>query len=499
MAEFALWDLFAAVSGSVVQPRVGIMAHDSIEHVAAMLGCYRARVVPFNINFRYEHHDLSYLIADARPAALFVSASLEPVVRRAVSESPGKAPLVIVIGEADTQGSASFAQALATDVSADLPVPTPDDRYLLYTGGTTGKPKGTIWRHADIAAVAMGGSDPISRQEFASLAEVSASAADQPPRQEMFAPPLIHGLGQWGTFRALVQAATVIMSPHTESFRATEVLEACRAHEVWSLAIAGDAFGVPLIEHLAEHPMQLPHLRRIATGSVRMSAGTKTRLMNLLPDVTIIEGVGGSETGAQMITATVPGQEVPPTTTFEPRPGTVILDDARARVLGPGEPDEGWLASSGRIPMGYLGDADRTQRLFVTVDGVRYIVGGDRATWAYNGMVQLVGRSSLVINSGGEKVFVEEVESALLLHGGVRDAVVCGIPHERWGTQVAAAVTVDPATHTSVEAIRSSARSHLASYKVPGRIVIVDEIPRTPAGKVSYEWVRRVLAEHSST
>jgi acyl-CoA synthetase (AMP-forming)/AMP-acid ligase II len=258
---------------------------------------------------------------------------------------------------------------------------------------------------------------------------------------------------------------------------------------VFTLSIVGDAFARPLVDQLRSTRYDLSALKVLGSGGAILSAPLKQALLELLPDVVIIDGFGASETGAQGATATAAGSEAP--TAFHMDEHTVVLDETLSRQLRPGEADTGWVARCGHVPLGYLGDEAKTKQTYRVIDAVRYSVPGDRAQITADGGIRILGRDSACINTGGEKVFAEEVERALKRHPAVYDVLVTGTPSERWGEQVTAVVALRPGASASEAELRAAAAADLARYKLPRAFVFVEAVRRTPTGKPDYLWAKQ--------
>jgi 3-oxocholest-4-en-26-oate---CoA ligase len=392
-------------------------------------------------------------------------------------------------GHALLAGAQWFDDAIAAypDSIPDV-ARTPDDLYGLYTGGTTGMPKLVLWRQADAFPPLFGGRRP-DQCEWESIDEIVAASGSG--LRHMPVAPFMHAAGQWPAVRALVSGSTLVVPPVTKAFEPRQFVDLVEQEEVELSNVVGDAFIWPIVDELRARPRALPTLKRIGTGGSAASPRVREALLELLPHVEIYETAGASETGALLAHSTRAGGPFV-SGAFSLLPGACVLADDRSRVLGADANQVGWLAASGRVPLGYLGDAVKTAATFPTMDGLRYTIPGDRVLLRADGLVDLLGRDSGMINTGGEKVFAEEVERALVMHPGVHDAVVCARPSERWGSDVVAVVAADDAVDDN--AIRDTVRAQLASYKVPKAIIRVPELRRGPNGKVDLAWAR-TLAE----
>ena len=469
------------------QSTVGLFLYNGNEYLEAMLGAYAARVAPFNINWRSTAEELTYLLVDGRAEALVYHRSLAGVVRDALGA--GASPRLLL--EVDDDGALPTAVgvpgALAYEAALAGAVPqwlagTPDDLYVLYTGGTTGRPKGTLWRQADFVAGALG----IRHQ---SVAEVLAGAGNGAKLRALPSPPLIHGAAQWNAWSAWLGGGTVVIQSVVHHFDPVDVLDTAARHAVTSMQIVGDAFGRPLLDALDHRPVALPALRFVTSGGTALSPDVRAGLHAALPGVTILDIMGSSESGRLAVathTATRSGG-------FVPSGASTVVSDDRTRLVPRDDEHVGWLATTGPIPLGYLNDPDKTAATFPEIDGARYTVPGDRARWRPDGTMEVLGRDASVINTGGEKVFAEEVEAVLKVHPAVVDALVVGRPHPVLGNEVCAVVAVRPGQTVSLEELRALAGEHLSRYKLPRLLVTTDAVPRSPAGKPDYGWARSQL------
>ena len=449
------------------------------EYLEGMVGGYLARVGPTNVNYRYTAAEVRYLLDDSQARAAIVHRRFASLVQ--------DVDVLLVVDDGSggpvPDDALDYEAALASAPHVALPEPTPDDVYVVYTGGTTGRPKGVLWRQADFLTSAVG-----VRGTYDDLA---AAAAAAPPHRlrALPAPPLMHGAAHWNSMSCFAAGGTVVLQDHPEHFDPDDVLDTIERERCTSLNIVGDAFGIPLADAIESRPgRDLSSLRHLVTGGAVLAAATKERLTRLVPGLRIVDIVGSSESGRQgMARGTGTG-------TFHRSGDAVVLDDARRRVLPVDDRTVGWLATSGAIPRGYLGDPDKTAATFPVVDGVRYVVAGDRARWADDGGIELLGRESATINTGGEKVFAEEVEVAVRSHPAVADAVVVGRPSERWGEEVAAVIAVRSGDDVSDDDLRAACAEVLARYKLPRVFVRVPRVQRTPSGKPDYAWARSVVS-----
>lgn len=471
------------------QSTVGLVMHNRCEYLEAMLAGYRARAVPFNVNHNYTPGELRALLDMVATEAVVYERRLGPLLAEALA---GRDPLLIDVddgsGTAALPGSTPYEEAVAHPEVDAAVEPSPDDLYMVCTGGTTGAPKAVLWRQADIFVSGMGGSESATEESLAKTA-----AAGMGPW--FAAPPLMHAAAQWTAFAGMHLGATVVLHDDSTRFDAGAILDVAEREQVAVMSIVGDAYARPIIEELRRAPRDLSSLQRLATGGAFTSDECKEALLELLPGVTIVDGYGASETGGMAYGARTRAASAPG---FSPAAGALVLSADRSRVLAPGDDEIGWTARSGRVPLGYLGDAERTEATFPVVDGRRFAVPGDRATLDPDGTIRILGRDSMVVNTGGEKVFVEEVEKALLRHPAVADALVVGRRSERFGQEVVAIVQLRGGSEgVSPAELREFTTKSIARFKAPRAIAFCDAIGRHPTGKPDYQWAR-ALAESAT-
>jgi acyl-CoA synthetase (AMP-forming)/AMP-acid ligase II len=310
--------------------------------------------------------------------------------------------------------------------------------------------------------------------------------------------PLMHGAAQWAAFISLCGGRPFVMPPTTTHFDPAEALALASRERVMSLSMVGDAFGRPLADELESGDYDLSGLFVLVTGGAALSAPLKQRFVDLVPHLTVLDAGGSSESGAQMIQASSRQQGA--SGRFAPNPGAVVVSADMTRILSPGDDEMGWLAQQGLIPLGYLGDPEKTARTFPVIDGIRHSVPGDRARWFADGQIELLGRDSVTINSGGEKIFAEEVEAAIAEHPAVYDVVVTSRPSARWGNEVVAIVALADGEQAlqqgMADSIIAEAARHLARYKLPKAVVFRDRLQRSPSGKADYRWAKAQAAQN---
>ena len=468
------------------QDHLAVYLHNGNEYLEAMLGAFKARVAPFNVNYRYVAEELQYLLTDANATAVVVHSAFAPTLAEVLPSLP-QVRVILQVPDASGHellpGAVWYEDALAAASPAAPPVtPSPDDLYILYTGGTTGMPKGVLWRQADAWAGCFGG------PELPTLAEVVATATGG--LKALLAPPFMHGAGHWMSFRTWNTGGTVYVQDVPERLDPADVWGLVEREQLNFLLIVGDAFARPLLDQLASGTHDVSSLTVLLSGGAPLSAPLKEEFLRRIPALMIVDGLGSSEVGGQLSHVSAGGGAT--TGTFPRTPGNHVLSADLDRELTPGDPEIGWLAKSGRLALGYLGDRAKTERTYPVIGGVRYGVPGDRARLRADEVIELHGRDSVTINSGGEKIFAEEVEAALKHHPDVYDCLVAGRPSERWGNEVVAVVRLREGAAPDEAALLAEAERHIARYKLPKAFVFVDEVVRSPSGKADYRWAKQM-------
>jgi acyl-CoA synthetase (AMP-forming)/AMP-acid ligase II len=475
--------------------RVGIALRNGHEHLEALLAAYKVRAVPFNVNYRYTAAEMTYLLGDARPRVVLHGPDLGDAVDPAVAalRADGEDVAALVGRGAPHEDRLAVAPAARPDGDGR----SGDDRYLLYTGGTTGMPKGVEWRHEDILFAALGAGrgaavlDSEPPDVPRTPAELVERAADGRSRA-VTASPLIHGTAQWVALGTLLAGGTVVTLP-SSTFVAADLWDLVEAEQASLVVIVGDAFARPLADALTAEPRRwsLESLVAVVSGGAVLSPAVRAELTGHLPWVAVVDGYGTSETGGQGNAVAWPGQDASPAARFPLGDHTAVLDDDLEPLIpGIDTGRIGLIARRGHIPLGYRNDPERTAVTFPVIAGERWAVPGDLGRVEADGTVTLLGRGASSINTGGEKVFPDEVEAVLKAHPAVFDAAVVGVPDERWGERVVAVVASRQGRPLALDDLDAHCREHLASFKVPRRIVGVAEVRRLPSGKVDHAWVR---------
>jgi 3-oxocholest-4-en-26-oate---CoA ligase len=466
----------------------GIRAGDSIaiyswnraEWIEAWWAAYKIRAVPININYRYVGEELRYILDNSDTKAIIHEPEFAEVLHGLLPQLP-QVVTTLEMGDA-------YERALAAaSPTRDFGQRSPDDIYMLYTGGTTGMPKGVMWRQEDIFFAAMGGngfggSPPVERPS--DLAE--RAIANGGIFRSLVLPPLMHGAAQWGGCNAItgVFAGGTMVLYTAHGFDPHAAWELAEREKVTGIAVVGDAMGRPLVEAYRDgtRTYALPSLFSFGSGGAILSPTVKEAIKECFPNIIVSDAYGASETGA----GGAPAESSGTSPRFTLTPEVTVLDDELQPVV-PGSGVIGRLARRGHIPLGYYKDEVKTASTFLTAaDGIRYVIPGDFATIEEDGLVTLLGRGSQCINTGGEKVYPEEVEIVLKEHPEVYDALVVGVPDERFGERIAALVQPREGSSPTLDSLRALCRTRLAGYKAPRQVVLVNEMPRSPAGKADY-------------
>jgi 3-oxocholest-4-en-26-oate---CoA ligase len=489
----------SALAGHQVgQDLVGLYAYNGNEFVEALLGAFAARVAPFNVNFRYVKSELQYLLADSGATALIYHAAFAPRIAEVLPDLPALKVLIQIADDSGNpllDGAVDYESALQSAPPPAALQHSPDDLYVLYTGGTTGMPKGVLWRQHDIFMTSFGGRNLVTGECVSSIDEITARVAANPGTKLLILPPLIHGAAQWSVMTAITTGQTLVFPTVVDHLDADEVVRTIEREQVVSVTVVGDAMARPVCAAVEKGIADVSSLAVVANGGALLTPYVKERLIQALPNTMVVDGVGSSETGSQMSHLSTTGAVS--TGTFNPGPDTFVAAEDFGSLLQPGHDGMGWLAQRGYVPLGYKGDAAKTAATFPVIDGIRYAIPGDRARHRADGVIELLGRDSVTINSGGEKIFVEEVETAIASHPAVADVVVTGRPSERWGQEVVAVVALANNANANAGELTAHAAKTLARYKLPKAVVFRPVIERSPSGKADYRWAREQAVQEA--
>ena len=470
---------------------VGLHLQNCAEYVEAMLAAFKLRAVPVNVNYRYVTDELRYLLDNSDSVAVVTQPSLRDRVDAVRDALPG---LGHVLSTGDDY-EAALAAAAAGPSSAVRPdvERSGDDRYVLYTGGTTGLPKGVVWRHEDAFFSCIGGGDPMRLQgPVESPDELVGRMLDQPFCYMPIA-PLIHAAAQWTSLSWLFCGGKVVLMPG--SLDPAAVWRAVAEEGVQSLTVIGDAVARPLLDEWDRAGgYDASSLFSFSNGGAPMSGSTKERVFAALPDVLLVDGFGSSEAGTQGASRLTADQRDAGASlvSFDRPTKPILVVDGEGEPVGAGTGEVGQVLAGGRLPLGYHNDPERTAATFVERDGERWLVTGDMATVEADGSISLLGRASGVINTGGEKVFPEEVEGVLKAHPGVYDCLVVGVDDPRWGSAVTAVVHPTAGAEVTLDELVVHCKGRLAGFKAPKHLVLVDAVTRSPTGKPDYRWAAEV-------
>ena len=474
---------------------VGLYLYNCNEYIEAMLACFKLRAVPININFRYVSEELRYIIDSADLAGIIHGREFIPRLLEVREAAPKPHTFIYVEDGSDADPAPlqawEYEAALAAEKpERDFPQRSEDDLFILYTGGTTGLPKGVMWPHKDLIFGSFGGlgfyhpDGPIKKPE-----DVGPRAIDGFFSRSMPLAPLMHGACWWYACISLCCGHTLVLNPN-RSLDGEQVWDIAEQEKVVGISFVGDAMAIPLLDALQEHPgrWQLDSLISIGSGGAVFSESVQEAYRKIFPALMITNTFGSSETGMQGVDDGAGDSGLGRIQRGE----QADVVTAEHRFVAPGSGEQGYLARSGYTPVGYYNDPQRTAETFITIDGKRWVLTGDLATVDEKGGIIIFGRGANCINSGGEKIFPEEVEQAIKAHPDVYDALVVATPDKRFTEKVTAIVQPRPSQRLCLADIQEECRRHIAGYKVPRELHLIDHIGRTPSGKPDYRWAKKI-------
>ncbi|SEC49194.1 acyl-CoA synthetase [Rhodococcus koreensis] len=482
-------------AGLTAGSHIGVHLHNSIETMETLVAAYKIRAVPVNINYRYTSDELAYVYGNAELDAVVHHRIYSPRIAEVLPSLPRIRHTVVVeddLGGAGLpSGSVPYEEALSGSGDRDFGGRSSEDLFIMYTGGTTGRPKGVVWTHEAIWRVLAGGLDFYTGEAIDDEYQQSRVGAQGEPTLWFALPPLIHAAAMMPTFTALFSGNTVLLESKFDADRTWDLVE---RHRVQILIITGDAMGRPLIEALDPARTDTSSLGVVASGAALFSPVIKDAFLEAFPGLLVSDSIGASETGFGGIGFATKGETQVGGPRVPPGRYALVIDDA-GRPVEPGSGVDGWFAKGGYVPLGYYNDPEKTREIFREVDGRSVVVTGDRARIEADGSITLLGRGNMVINTGGEKVFAEEVESAVKAYRDVYDAIVVGVPDERWGHRVSAVVQARDGRGVDFAGLEQHVRQSLAGYKIPRLVWVEDAVHRTPSGKPDYRWAQGVTKQ----
>ncbi|MEV5651073.1 acyl-CoA synthetase [Nocardia sp. NPDC052254] len=475
---------------------VGVHMRNSLEFVESLLGCLKIGAVPININYRYTEKELEYLYDNAQLVALIIDGDLCPAAAAVLPRCPRLRHVLVLAPDPAVRFTGVVVDDYDVSVrtrstAREFAVRSADDRFIVYTGGTTGMPKGVVWRQEDFYMAALHGGNHYGDPYLDTDALAAAVRANEFPVSFLLTAPLMHGAAMYSLFAGFFMGSKQVLMRNYDPVEALELID---AEKIMCVMVVGDAICRPLADAIEAHrdTYDLSSVVMIGSGGALWSKSVREKLTELLPNTYMRDGFGSSESG---VDGTVDVGE-DGTLRIPAGPNITVVDE-RLRPIAAGTRETGYIARRGNVPLGYFNDPVKSAATFPVVDGVRMSVLGDMGRVEADGTIVLLGRGSTCINSGGEKVFPEEVEQALKSHPAVMDALVAGAPDEKFGERVAAVVELrEGCQDTSMADLVAHCRNEIAGYKVPRALVVVPSVVRSPSGKADYRWARTIVAQN---
>lgn len=476
---------------------VGIQLYNCAEYLEAFFACSKIGAIPVNVNYRYVADELQGLFNSLHLRGLVFGADFDAAVQVVIPQVPTLRLALRVGGEAaELPRCVQPYESVLAEGSKELSDPgrSDEDIFMLCTGGTTGLPKGVMWPHKALFMGALGGGGYYFRRPpIEAPEELLQLVPNAPALAYLAAAPLMHGAAMWSTLISLFSGHPVYVNDR-KTFEPAHMLDLIERHNINVMAVVGDAMALPIIQTLEANPGRwaLKSLMIFGNGGAVFSRHLQERLLVQVPHLMLNNGMASSESGVLG-----GGEKTPEGEGFmriTPRPDLSVISEDMRILTQPGE--EGILSRRGHTPLGYYGDAKKTAETFVVIDGSRWVLTGDRARIDVTGDYVVLGRGSQCINTGGEKVYPEEVEEVARRYKAVQDVMVVGLPDERWGSKVAAVVQVQAGHEFDLQEFEQICRANLSGYKLPRAVYLAQEVKRSPAGKADYRWAKAYAAEH---
>jgi len=478
---------------------IGIYAFNCIEWLEIMLGAYKLCAIPININYRYVEEELKYLMNNADIEAIFFHQQFSNKLNNIADALPLLKTYVSINDGSDAKSDlvcVDYEALIEHESEEQVPqLRSGDDQYILYTGGTTGMPKGVVWRMEDVLMTLGGGIDAVTGEKYPTP-EALADKCLQDQTTALALAPLMHGAAQWQSFNAFFSGWKLVFNDQV-TFDAHHAWDLIAKERVMNVTITGDAMGRPLCDALPaalERGLDLSCLFVIASSASVFSSSIKDTMITLLPNLFIIDAVGSSETGATGVNIHTKDGKLKDSgggPKFNKPDFSAILNLETQQIIPQSDTETiGYLARKGHVPLAYYKDPEKSKKTFIDVEGERFSVPGDMAKYESDGQITLLGRGSISINSGGEKIFPEEVEMALKAHPNVFDCLVVGVKDETWGQKVVAVIQRRDSSELTLEDLKETSAKYIASYKMPKALIFSDLIERAPSGKPNYQWAQ---------